>query len=92
MKATVWKYNLVPGTNKIAFPRKPTVLTIGWQGMDLVMWVLLLGPDLDHQRIERRFLVVGTGEKFEMSSTDEYVGTAECGRNGIVVHVFEVNS
>ena len=92
MRATIWKYHLVPGTNKIALPKTSKALSIGWQGTDLVMWVLMLDPDFDHPRVERRFLAVGTGEKFERLNTDEYVGTAECGRNGIVAHVFEVKS
>lgn len=92
MKATIWKYVLVPGDNKIALPRTSKALSVGWQGGDLVMWVLMLGPGFPHQRVERRFLAVVTGEEFERSNTDEYVGTAECVRNGIVAHVFEVKS
>lgn len=92
MKATIWKYVLVPGSNRISLPRTSKPLSIGWQGMDLFMWVLMPDPGFAHQRIERKFLVVGTGDTFERLGTDEYVGTAECGRNGTVAHVFEAKS
>lgn len=92
MKATIWKYVLTPGSNVLSLPRTSTALSIGWQGEQLVMWVLMPDPGFAHQRIERRFLAVGTGETFERLNTDEYVGTAECGRNGIVAHVFEAKS
>lgn len=89
MRATIWKYHLVPGTNKIALPKTSKALSIGWQGGDLVMWVLMLDPGFAHQRIERRFLAVVTGEEFERSNTDEYVGTAV---SSIIAHVFEMKS
>lgn len=92
MKAVIRKYVLVLGDNKVWLPRTGKTLSVGWQGEDLAMWVLLLSPGFPHQQIERRFMAVVTGEEFERSNTDEYVGTAECARNGIVAHVFEVKS
>jgi len=92
MKATIWKYMLRPGDNKIALPKTAKPLSIGWQGMDLVMWVLMLDPDYGPSLVDRRFLAVVTGERFEGLNMDKYVGTAECGRDGIVAHVFEVSS
>lgn len=92
MEATIWKHVLTPGSNVLSLPSTSTTLSIGWQGEQLVMWVLMLDPGFAHQRIERRFLVVVTGETFERLNTDKYVGTAVCGRSGIVLHVFEAKS
>lgn len=93
MKAVIWKYVLVPGSNVLILPRTSRALSVGWQDEDLVMWVLLPDPGFTHQLFERSFLAVVTGEEFDRLNTDEYVGTAMYGsEGGLTAHVFEVKS
>jgi len=88
MEYRVWKYELEPGVNEIELPYEAVPLSVGWQGRNVMMWVLVEHPG-GRAKDKRKFLWIGTGHKFERHASPEFVGTVQ-DPSGFVWHVFEV--
>lgn len=82
----VYKYNLCPGMCQVALPEGYRILSIGWQGEDLVFWALVSeGKNFDTVS----FLVAVTGQDISGYDFGKHIGTAESD-DGFVAHVFEL--
>lgn len=81
----IWKWKLlnVNQVNTLSMPMGARILFVGNQVAPTI-WAQV-DPELE--RRDRKFLVVGTGMKFD-DKGKEYLGTAFCGP--FVWHVFEV--
>ena len=80
----VWKYELrITDTQLLQMPRSAEVLTVANQGGKLCIWVLL--DPSDTPLVNRRFLVVGTGNACSVDDY-EYLGSAVI--SPFVWHVF----
>jgi hypothetical protein len=89
MSSVVYKYKLDAGLNTLQLPVDSISTTVGLQGCQLVLWVLVqdVAENLGILK-PRTFYVAMTGEVFGMC-VYTYVGTVQAG-DGIVLHVFEV--
>jgi len=81
---TIWKYSLEVGSNTIRMHDDAEVLCVREQDGKPCIWVLV---DDDNGIVDRSFLVVGTGQEFNVLDREDYLGTAFCGP--FVWHVFE---
>jgi len=92
MSSVIYKHKLVKGSNKVDLPQGAEILSIGFQGQDLVLWYKF--DEILGSPKETRYLnVIFTGEFFDEADPEErkFIGTAQNGDMGagIVVHVFE---
>lgn len=81
----IYKYKLLPGAQTVDMPEDGVVLKVHEQHGDLTIWVESDDPS---ELAPRAFLVVVTGQEFELPDDAEYVDTAFLGP--VVVHVYEV--
>lgn len=92
----IYKYPLIPlEINKLQIPYNSRILTVGLQGIDLFLWILV---DTESVDVEKSFYIAGTGkelpESFHPNKLDGpktdfvYVGTAV--GNLFVWHVFQL--
>jgi len=89
MLNVIFKYELAHGINRIEMPSSARVISVAAQMNSPVLWACL-----DNKRIltsTRMFRVVMTGETFDRGEQEKYIGTLTC-HNGIVMHVFEIES
>jgi hypothetical protein len=86
---TVYKYTLNWDKPEIQLPKDAKILTVGYQGNDLMMWVEM-GVDKEVEVETRNFHIFGTGWpiKEDMGVDYVYIGTAFA-YNGLVFHVYE---
>jgi len=85
MVKSIWKYILNPSGyfSEIIMPEDATVLTVGAQGDDICLWVLVLPSS---PLISRAFVVIGTGEEIPPGFND-FIGTVFI--DDLVFHIFE---
>lgn len=85
MGKKIWKYILNPPGyySEIIMPEDAAVLTVGAQGDDICLWVLVLSSA---PLISRAFVVVGTGEEIP-SGFNDFIGTVFI--DDLVFHIFE---
>lgn len=86
MGQTIYKYNLLPGQNRLKLPMSCRILTAQMQNEKITVWVQL-DPE-EEEQAEVDFFVVGTGQ----SSTDAlqsatYINTVQDSQD-LVWHVF----
>jgi len=88
--ARIWKYEVKPGPQEIELPEGAQFLTVRRQdsqfGSGVFTWFLIRGPQ-DDKKEKRLFMVVPTGEEFECTLNDRYLGTIEV--NTLMFHLFE---
>jgi len=95
----VWKYPLKTRITRITIPESSHILKVSAETGEPCMWALV---DDTGEKVERLFLVVGTGQKMVGWPTmgSAYIGTffVPCGVHGqqiglppvLVFHVFEL--
>lgn len=84
---SVWKFQIPVDDHPVMnLPVGASILSVAFQGEDLVLWALV-DPDADKE--PRRLRVAGTGHAIEESDL-RFIGTAVHTRTGLVFHVFEI--
>ena len=82
----ILKYQLLGFDNIIEMPEGAKVLSVQLRGNGIYLWVI---TDPDNKKAKRKFLLVGTGQKFS-SDNLEFIGTVQV--ESFVWHVFEDNN
>ncbi len=84
---TVRKYPVNEHVNEffIEIPKGAEILTLQVQSDQPMIWALV---DTEETMVQRKFIIVGTGQPFKDSLLTRYTGTYQQGR--FVWHVFEV--
>lgn len=86
MSNAIWKYTLTPDCT-LKMPVGAEVLTVQVQDGELRLWALV-NPNV--VRVDRRFVVYGTGHDIKTSEFDQrYIGTVQMNNGYLVLHVFE---
>jgi len=83
---TIWKYQLVPGLNKLNIHTNSTPVSVGAQGERICLWVH--HEDTDNPKEERSFYVCGTGHSAPSFPNYVHLGTCQAA-SGLVWHVYE---
>lgn len=93
--AVVWKFPIEQpddlGRSYVEIPPRSQILSVGFQGDEMVLWVLLVADRISSIHDERRrLIVVNTGEKFDAPryGHGKFIGTA-VHANGMTWHVFD---
>lgn len=88
--AQIWKFPIGPSAPDlpcaVRMPRAAEILSTSFQGGALCIWAKV---EPDAEKVERRFLVIGTGWEFRQDG--RFIGTA-FHPTGLVFHVFDVTA
>ena len=93
---TIWKFDIQPGEFTIEAPANAVPLSVQMQGDYPRLWMLIL--DDQDPKIERKFIVVGTGHEIKVTGL-KFIGTFQMSdevfgisvpRNLLVWHLFEL--
>lgn len=84
--SSVWKFELSPNAD-IEMPVGAQILSVHGQRDAICLWALV---DPDAEKETRRFVVVGTGSRFNADCKMEYLGTAFLHGESLVFHAFEL--
>lgn len=90
MRTVVYKYKLGFGEHSIDTPKKSKFLSVKKQGTDLVAYFSV--PEIFKQSPERehtRFVIITTGQGFQMERGTEFVDSFLFDNDSFVVHVFK---
>ncbi len=83
----IWKFELGRELTTVKVPADAKPLCVREQHGVPCLWILL---DDSARRVERCFLIVGTGQPIEQEVDLTYVGTVLLADGHLVYHVFEV--
>lgn len=88
MKSVIHKHTLRLGLNTIDVPAHFDVLSVGLDPNDhLCMWYRRHPENSNPYQV--KFLVVFTGEPFDISVQDKFIGTVLC--NSLVFHIYQLS-
>ena len=79
----ILKYQLSGFENIIEMPENAKVLSIQLRENGIYLWAI---TDPDNKKVQRKFLLVGTGQQFN-SDNLEFIGTVQV--EPFVWHIFE---
>lgn len=82
---SIWKWGLSLGTNTVQMPEGTTILSFGNQLEKPTIWGEV---DVDQEREDRVFVIVGTGH--EIPDNGLYLGTAQFMEGALVWHLYEL--
>ncbi len=86
--AVIWKYELFASHNEFVVPKGATVVSLGAQAGQPCIWMRVPNPDAP--KVQRRFVLVGTGHEFDDATHLRFGGTVIMGApTHLVWHVFE---
>lgn len=90
MKKAVWKYNL-SDRKRVVFkiPAGAKILSVQPQAGAGVMWVLV---EPDKETEDRTFAIRCTGDEFDVTHKEKYIGTYQLAGGSYVLHVFEISN
>lgn len=88
---TIHKFNVgVQDEFTLSLPENAQILTVDVQREDVCFWVLL-DPNLEIEKIERKFVCFGTGHRIPFRLAElQKVGTVLLHSEALVFHYFEV--
>lgn len=84
---TIWKFplNRVDKTT-LSIPKDAKILCVQLQYSVPCLWAMV---NPENERVERTFLIYGTGHEVVDEDVIEYLGTFQLLGGGLVFHVFE---
>ena len=88
MKRAILKYGLRPGMNTISMPMGAVVIAVQTQYEVPSLWALV-DPEPDVVKTDRLFVVMLTGQEFEMVYGMVYRGNFQLKSGSFVGHVWE---
>jgi len=80
----IWKYTLKAMHTTLAIPKGGNILSVQFQGNEIVMWVLV---DPVMEKVNRNIIMFWTGEIISDTEGLDYLGTVQ---TDLVYHVFEL--
>lgn len=84
----VWKYKLSSNHEEITMPIGATLLSVGFQDSELMLWALV-DSSLIKEKI--KFRILGTGHVIENNIINaQFIGTAIDMESGLVFHVWKI--
>lgn len=85
---TIWKFPLeITDEQTVKMPEHAIILSAQLQGgYGICLWAMV-NPEA--AKIERTFLVYGTGNPIEEDKLQQYIGTVQTAAGSLVWHIFE---